>query len=410
MRKNVIVGQSGGASAVFNATLAGVYHMADDLQTNVYGMMNGLQGLLEDKIVNLGDYIRNQYDLEVLRNTPGAFLGSCRYTLPDYNEQPEVYNRIFDVLRKHDISSFYYIGGLESLKTLNKLCTYAKIIGCDDIRFIGIPKTIDNDIPLTDHTPGFASAAKYVATSVKELIRDSSIYGRDFVTVVEVMGRDTGWLTAATTLCKGSDCSGPDLVYLPEKVFDPEKALEDIARVRKNKKSVIVCIGEGCKLADGRYLCDVDESNSFTEDASGKRLLTGASRVFARMIHDRFNCRVRAVEFSALQRSACHMASKTDNDEAFTIGENAVKASNLKHTGEIVIINRVSNDPYQIRISVKDIKGVFNESKSVPTEWILDDNSGMTKEFEQYARPLIQGSVVTHYKDGLPLHMPLISM
>ena len=410
MKRNVIVGQSGGASAVFNATLAGVYHMADDLQTNVYGMLNGLQGLLDEKIINLGDYIRNQYDLEVLRNTPGAFLGSCRYNLPDFEEKSEVYNRIFDILRKYDISSFFYIGGLESLRTLNKLCTYARIIGCDDIRFIGIPKTIDNDIPLTDHTPGFASAAKYVATSVKELIRDSSIHGREFVTVVEVMGRDTGWLTAATTLCKGPDCTGPDLIYLPEKVFDPEKALEEIAKVRETKKSVVVCIGEGCKLPDGRYLCDTDECNSYTEDADGKRLLTGASRVFAQMIHDRFNCRVRAVEFSALQRSACHMASKTDNDEAFTIGENAVKAANLKYSSEVVIINRISNDPYQTRITVRDIRGVTDNPKTVPVEWILEDNSGMTAEFEEYARPLIQGSVVTHYRDGLPLHMPLIDM
>ncbi|MGI5888333.1 MAG: diphosphate--fructose-6-phosphate 1-phosphotransferase [Oscillospiraceae bacterium] len=409
MKRNVIVGQAGGPCAVFNAILAGVFHMADDSQTTVLGMMNGLQGLLQERIVNLSDTIRTQYDLEVLRTTPSAYLGSCRYMLPDAEKDHSSYDRIFDILRKNNISCFYYIGGREALVSIDQLSTYGRMIGCDDIKIIGIPKTIDNNIKMTDHAPGFGSAAKYVATSVKELIRDNMVNNTDIVTVVEIMGRETGWLTAASTLCKGDDCPGPDFIYLPEVPMDPDEAIAQIKEVKERKHSVLVCIGEGVRLKDGKYLCDEAMDYPMT-DIFGRKMLTGSARALAKRIHEQLGCRTRAVEFSALQRSASHMSSKTDNDEAFMIGENAVKASNDRHTSEMIYFTRESNSPYMVSTHLCDVRDITTDPMTVPLSWVKKDNTGMTKKFEEYARPLIMGEIQVHYENGLPVHVPYINI
>lgn len=406
MKGNVIVGQSGGPTAAINSSLAGVYRTAKDRgSAKVYGMLHGIQGLLQERYIDLSEYITNELDAELLKRTPAAFLGSCRFKLPEIHEDREVYDKIFDILNKLNIEAFIYIGGNDSMDTIKKLSDYAIITG-HPTRFIGCPKTIDNDLALTDHTPGYGSAAKYIGTSVKEIIRDSFCleYEKGLVSIVEIMGRNAGWLTGAAALAKGEDCSGPDLIYLPELPFDIEAFGSKVKELLAKKSSVVVAISEGIRLADGRYVCELGQSIDFV-DAFGHKQLSGTANYLASYIAGEIGCKTRAIELSSLQRSASHCASRVDILEAYQVGGAAVKAADEGDSGKMVVLQRLSDDPYQSGTEVKDVHKIANDEKLVPREWVTEDGSYVTDEFVNYVRPLIQGDVSPVMVDGIPRHL-----
>ncbi|MEG0833560.1 MAG: 6-phosphofructokinase [Oscillospiraceae bacterium] len=408
MNGNAIVGQSGGPTSVINSSLAGVFKTAKDLGVKtVYGMRNGIQGLLAERYVKLEDYIHNDVDLELLKRTPSAFLGSCRYKLPKIEGNEATYDKLFKILDELGIKFFFYIGGNDSMDTIATLSCYAVTIG-SDIKFMGVPKTIDNDLPVTDHTPGYGSAAKYVATAVKELIRDNKVNDMDIVTVIEVMGRDAGWLTGATALSAGPDCPGPDLIYMPELSFDVDKFVARVSQIMKERRSVVVAVSEGIKLEDGRYVCEYTDNAGRTTDSFGHKQLTGTARVLAEVIKIKLGCKVRAVEFSSLQRCAAHIQSETDVSEAFSVGAAAVRAASEGETGKVAIIERVAHKPYQSTMGICDVKLIANQKKDVPRDWINKAGDHVTKDFVDYVRPLILGEVSPIIVDGIPRHIDYI--
>ena len=406
MKGIVIVGQSGGPTAAINSSLAGVYRTAMDRGAKkVYGMLHGIQGLMDEKYVDLSEHIRNDLDVELLKRTPAAYLGSCRYKLPEIHEDPEIYEKIFGILEKLEIESFIYIGGNDSMDTIKKLSDYAIVKGYKT-KFIGVPKTIDNDLALTDHTPGYGSAAKYIGTSTKEIIRDSNAleYGKGLVTVIEIMGRNAGWLTGSSALAKGEDCEGPDLIYLPELPFDVDKFVEKVRGLLETKQSVVVAVSEGIRLADGRYVCELTDGVDYV-DAFGHKQLSGTANYLACRIANEIGCKTRGIELSTLQRAASHLVSRIDIIEAFQVGGAAVKAADEGDTGEMVILKRISDDPYQCTTSLQNVHKVSNVEKVVPREWINEDGTYVTEEFLDYVRPLIQGDVPPIMVDGIPRHL-----
>ncbi len=406
MKGNVIVGQSGGPTAAINSSLAGVYRTAKDRgAVKVYGMLHGIQGLLQERYIDLSEYITNELDAELLKRTPAAFLGSCRYKLPEIHQDREVYEKIFGILDKLNIEAFIYIGGNDSMDTIKKLSDYAIVTG-HPTRFIGCPKTIDNDLALTDHTPGYGSAAKYIGTSVKEIIRDSFCleYEKGLVSIVEIMGRNAGWLTGSAALAKGEDCSGPDLIYLPELPFDIESFGAKVKELLSKKPSVVVAVSEGIRLADGRYVCELGQSIDFV-DAFGHKQLSGTANYLASYIAGEVGCKTRSIELSSLQRSASHCASRVDILEAYQVGGAAVKAADEGDSGKMVVLKRLSDDPYQSGTEVKDVHKIANDEKLVPREWVNEDGSYVTDEFVSYVRPLIQGDVSPVMVDGIPRHL-----
>lgn len=408
MKGNVIVGQSGGPTAVINSSLAGVFKTAIDRGFNkVYGMRYGIQGLLDEKYVDLSDYIKNELDIEILKRTPSAFLGTCRYKLPAIHENQEIYVKIFEILDKLNIECFIYIGGNDSMDTIKKLSDYALLTGKTQ-RFVGVPKTIDNDLALTDHTPGYGSAAKYIATSIKEVIRDGNgfSYKKQLVTVIEIMGRNAGWLTGAAALAKGEDCEGVDLIYLPEVAFDPEAFLAKVRQLLDKKNTVFVAISEGIRMQDGTYVSEAGGGSDYV-DAFGHKQLTGSATYLANLISREIGCKTRSVEFSSLQRSASHLASRVDINEAFMVGGAAVKAADEGDSGKMVVIDRVSDDPYQSATGVYDVHKIANGEKLVPRNWINEDGTNVTEDFVDYVRPLIQGDYPCMMVGGLPRHLYL---
>lgn len=406
MKGNVIVGQSGGPTAAINSSLAGVYRTAKDRGAKkVYGMLHGIQGLLEEKYIDLSEHITNELDAELLKRTPAAYLGSCRYKLPEIHEDREVYEKIFAILEKLEIEAFIYIGGNDSMDTIKKLSDYAIVTGFKT-RFIGCPKTIDNDLALTDHTPGYGSAAKYIGTSIKEIIRDSFCleYSKGLVTIVEIMGRNAGWLTGAAALAKGEDCAGPDMIYLPELTFDLDNFMERIKDLLAKKTSVVVAVSEGIHLADGRYVCELGTSVDFV-DAFGHKQLTGTAAYLANYVAHEIGCKTRAIELSTLQRSASHCASRVDILEAYQVGGAAVKAADEGDNGKMVVLKRLSDDPYQCSTEVKDVHKIANDEKLVPREWVNEEGTYVTDEFVTYVKPLIKGDVSPVMVDGIPRHL-----
>ena len=406
MKGNVIVGQSGGPTSAINSSLAGVYRTAIDRGAKkVYGMRHGIQGLLEEKYIDLSEHIRNELDEELLKRTPAAYLGSCRYKLPEIHENPEIFEKIFGILDKLEIECFIYIGGNDSMDTIKKLSDYAIVTGFPT-RFVGCPGTIDNDLALTDHTPGYGSAAKYIGTSTKEIIRDSNAleYGKGLVTVIEIMGRNAGWLTGAAALSKGEDCEGPDLIYLPELAFDVEKFVEKVKGLLEKKQSVVVAVSEGIRLADGRYVCELTDGVDYV-DAFGHKQLSGTANYLACRIANELGCKARGIELSTLQRAASHLVSRIDIIEAYQVGGAAVKAADEGDTGEMVILERISDDPYQCTTSLRNVHKVSNVEKVVPRKWINEDGDYVTEEFLNYVKPLIQGDVPPIMVDGIPRHL-----
>ena len=408
MYGNVIVGQSGGPTAVINSSLAGVFRTAIDRGAKkVYGMRYGIQGLLDEMYVDLSDYIKNELDIEILKRTPSAFLGTCRYKLPAIHENQDIYVKIFEILNKLNIECFIYIGGNDSMDTIKKLSDYAILTGQTQ-KFVGVPKTIDNDLALTDHTPGYGSAAKYIATSTKEIIRDGNgfSYKKQLVTIIEIMGRNAGWLTGAAALAKGEECEGVDLIYLPEVPFDTEAFITKINELLKKKSTVFVAISEGIRLKDGTYVSEAGGGSDYV-DAFGHKQLTGSATYLANLINHEIGCKTRAVEFSSLQRSASHLASRVDINEAFMVGGAAVKAADEGDSGKMVVIDRVSDDPYQSATGVYDVHKIANGEKLVPRNWINEDGTYVTEDFIDYVRPLIQGDYPCVMVNGLPRHLYL---
>lgn len=403
---NVIVGQSGGPTAVINSSLAGVYKTAKDRGAKkVYGMLHGIQGLLEEKVVDLSEHIRSDLDIDLLKRTPSSYLGSCRFKLPEIKGNTEVYDRIFRILEKLEIEYFLYIGGNDSMDTIKKLSDYA-ILNSSNIRFMGVPKTIDNDLAVTDHTPGFGSAAKYIASITKEIIRDGLVYDQQNVTLIEIMGRNAGWLTGAAALAKCEDCEGPDMIFLPELIFDVEEFMKKVATLHKQKKSVVIAVSEGVKVADGRYVCELTDNIDYV-DAFGHRQLTGTARYLAEKISREVGCKTRAIEFNSLQRCASHIVGRVDITEAYQVGGAAVKAAFEGETGKMIILKRISDDPYLCITDIYDVHKIANVEKTVPREWISESGDYVTQEFIGYVRPLIQAELTPMMVDGLPRHLRL---
>ena len=403
---NVIVGQSGGPTAVINSSLAGVYKTARDRGAKkVYGMLHGIQGLLEEKVVDLSEHIRSDLDIDLLKRTPSSYLGSCRFKLPEIKGNTEVYDRIFRILEKLEIEYFLYIGGNDSMDTIKKLSDYA-ILNSSHIRFMGVPKTIDNDLAVTDHTPGFGSAAKYIASITKEIIRDGLVYDQQNVTLIEIMGRNAGWLTGAAALAKCEDCEGPDMIFLPELIFDVEEFMKKVATLHKQKKSVVIAVSEGVKVADGRYVCELTDNIDYV-DAFGHRQLTGTARYLAEKISREVGCKTRAIEFNSLQRCASHIVGRVDITEAYQVGGAAVKAAFEGETGKMIILKRISDDPYLCITDIYDVHKIANVEKTVPREWISESGDYVTPEFIGYVRPLIQAELTPMMVDGLPRHLRL---
>ena len=407
MAHNIIVGQSGGPTSEINSSLAGVFATAKELGAGkIYGMRNGIEGLLEERYIDMTEYIKNSMDVEILKRTPSSFLGSCRFKLPTAEKSPETYEKIIAVLRKLDIQHFFYIGGNDSMDTIKQLSEYAKAKNITDITFMGVPKTLDNDLAVTDHTPGYGSAAKYIASTMKEIIRDALVQPIKIVNIIEIMGRNAGWLTAASALAKGDDCEGVDLIYLPETVFDINKFVAKVQEIQKTKKQIVVAVSEGVKTADGKYVCESASSNMLV-DSFGHKQLSGTASALANVISNEIGCKTRAIEFSTIQRCASHIASLTDVNEAFIVGGIAVKAAFDGETGKVGIFQRLSNKPYLMGTSIYDVNAIANVEKTVPQEWIINDGTGVSQEALDYMRPLIQGEIYPYMVDGLPRHIKL---
>jgi len=406
--KNAIVGQSGGPTSVINSSLAGVFEAAKNRGAeHVYGMCNGIQGFLEGRYMDMTAVFKKTMDIELLKRTPSSYLGSCRYKLPalDAEGAKEIYDDIMRRLEELNIGYFFYIGGNDSMDTIDKLAKYGKLIG-SDIRFIGVPKTIDNDLTVTDHTPGYGSAAKYIGVVMKEIIRDATVYGTKYVTIVEIMGRNAGWLTAAAALAKDNDCEGVDMICLPEVPFNVDRFVEKVRKMQEKKSSIVIAVSEGVKLEDGRYVCELSD-DVHAVDAFGHKALTGTARFLANTVARAIDTKTRCIELSTLQRCAGHLTSRTDITEAYQVGGAAVKAAFEGHTGEMVALKRISNAPYQCTTELHPISEIANLEKKVPLEWVNEDHTQMKQEFIDYAFPLIQAELTPIFVGGLPQHIYL---
>lgn len=395
-----IFGQSGGPTSVINASAAGVIQEAlkQENITAVYGMAHGIKGLLNEMFYDMSK--EDTYELDLLKTTPSSALGSVRYKLKSFEEDETDYKRILEVFKKYDIRYFFYNGGNDSMDTCNKVSKYLQKVGYE-CRVMGVPKTIDNDLWGTDHCPGYGSAAKYIATSTMEVYHDARVYDTGMITVLEVMGRNAGWLTAATALAahKGN---GPDLIYLPELPFDMDKFLEDVVRIYKANGKVIVAVSEGIKDKDGKYISEYGSDMAKTKDSFGHSQLGGLAATLANIVKEKTGAKVRGIEFSLLQRCAAHVGSLNDVNEAYLAGQMAVKYAIEGVTDKMVAFEREEGSEYKCNIKLLNLTDVANTEKKIPREWINAEGNGMTEEYVKYALPLIQGDSRPPLEDGLP--------
>lgn len=401
-----IFGQSGGPTAVINASAYGVIRTALDSEyiTNVYGAAYGIQGVLKDELYDMGE--EEDYELKLLLNTPSSELGSCRYKMADPDIDDSDYKRVLEIFKKYDVRYFFYNGGNDSMDTCNKISRYMEKVGYD-CRVIGVPKTIDNDLFGTDHCPGFGSAAKFIATSCMEIGKDTDVYNTDMVTVVEIMGRHAGWLTASAALATeyGNGC-GPDLIYLPERDFDLDQFTEDVLKIMKQKRNVLVAVSEGLHYADGSF---VSEAKTSGTDGFGHAQLGGLAVKLASYLKERLGLKkVRGIELSLLQRSASHIASLIDVEEAFTVGKTAVEAAVSGASGQMVALERDDScGLYSCKPVLLSLSSVANYEKKVPLDWITKDGNYVTNEFINYVLPLIQGEPKIPRSNSLPRYARL---
>lgn len=401
-QSNCLVAQSGGPTTAINASLAGVIsQISKSEQYNTcYGAINGILGILNENYLNLTEMIPDEDTLHKLMHSPAMYLGSCRHKLPNYKDDDSPYVFIFNQFSKLNIKAFFYIGGNDSMDTVLKLSDYGKKIN-SDVRIIGIPKTIDNDLCCTDHTPGYGSAAKYIASTLLEIAHDTFIYAVKSVTIVEIMGRDAGWLTAASALARNEYNTAPHFIYLPEVAFDKENFLNDIRNALKEKDNVIVAVSEGIQDASGNYIA----ASVAAVDQFGHQQLSGAGKALEFIVKEEIGVKVRSVEINVLQRCAAHIASLIDLNESFNQGAHGVKLAASGITASMVCLNRKSNQPYSVEYSHAEIANIANEAKSVPVEWINSEGNDVTSELVDYIRPLIQGQVDVKYENGLPVYM-----
>ena len=400
---NAVIGQSGGPTCAINATLAGVIRgcLAANGIDKIYGMRNGVEGLLREDFIDINSYFSGPRDksLELLAATPGCALGSCRKKVTENDIES-----ILAILEKYEIRYFFYIGGNDSMDAVAKLSAYADAHPeCYSVNFIGVPKTIDNDLVLTDHTPGFGSAAKYIAVSMQEIMRDVAVYTTKAVTIVEIMGRDSGWLTAASALTSHLCGIGPDLIYLPEVPFDNAEFIESVKSKLEENNFVVVAVSEGIKDKDGAYAAEA-AMNGVT-DTFGHKYLSGTGKYLENLVRSEIGCKVRSVELNILQRCASHVASKTDIEESLKIGDSAVRHAVMGETGKMAVLRRSSgNDGYSCDVGVDDVRDIANKIKKVPKTFIDIENHTVTDKCIEYILPLIQGEYPSQYEDGLPVH------
>ena len=399
---NIAVAQSGGPTCAINASLVGVVRQC--FKTTeidaIFGSINGIEGIINDDLVDLKTVIKTNEDMELLCLTPSTVLGSCRYKLPPVEKDESVYETILHCFEKHRIGIFIYIGGNDSMDTVMKLSEYLKAKG-SDIRVMGVPKTIDNDLTCTDHTPGFGSAAKYVATSVQEIIRDSSVYSVESVTIVEIMGRHAGWLAGSTCVLRANGEIAPHLIYLPEAEFSRKRFLEDVRREMAKHKAVIVAVSEGVELAsedaDGSY-------QSGVTDNFGHKYLSGIGKCLENIVRSEIGCKVRSIELNVMQRCSSHICSKTDIDEAMAIGAAGLSAALEGETGKVMIFRRISDMPYTVTIESVSADKIANKEKKLPAEWLNPRQNNVRDEAIKYFLPLIQGEVNVKMRNGIPVH------
>lgn len=401
--KNCIVAQSGGPTVAINASLAGIISKAIESKEfdTVYGSVNGILGILNDNLINFDEVIKENPDtLQTLKLSPAMYLGSCRYKLPNYTEDKTPYDIIFKKFEELNIGAFFYIGGNDSMDTVHKLSQYAKEIN-SDVKVLGVPKTIDNDLCVTDHTPGFGSAAKYVATSLLEIAHDTYIYNVKSVTIVEIMGRDAGWLTASSVLARNEYSDAPHLIYLPEVAFSQEEFVSDVKDLLTKKNNIIVAVSEGIRDKDGNYIT----ASSSTKDQFGHSQLSGVGKYLEYLIKDKLSVKVRSIELNVLQRCSSHLASLTDINEAFHLGEQSISYALEGHTGAMLVLKRNPGQEYSVSYELADIAGIANKAKFVPSEWITERGNDVTKEMIDYLQPLIIGEPELQYSNGLPIYM-----
>ena len=407
MKKNLLVAQSGGPTAAINATLAGVIKQAikEEQIDQVYGACYGIQGVLEQKFVNLTEKVDTEEKLEKLKRTPAAALGSCRFKLNDIKEDDSQYQEIVDILHKMNIGYFVYIGGNDSMDTVAKLSAYWKEKGVEDIKVIGGPKTIDNDLCGIDHCPGFGSAAKYISTVFCELEQEITVYEPKNVIIVEMMGRHAGWLTAAAALAEGKNGNVPYLVYLEEKPFSLDRFIDDVKEKLATTNAVLVAVSEGVHDTEGRFLCEQEGSREL--DVFGHTKLSGTGKILEEAVRAKIGCKVRSIELNLLQRCAGHILSKTDIEESGNLGANAVKLAVAGESGLMSSLTRVSDAPYTVEYSGVDIREVANKEKKIPVEWINEAGNGVKEELITYLTPLVQGEVSSIYENGMPSYLLL---
>ncbi len=411
---NAVVGQSGGPTAAINATLAGVIRGVLDCIAeggeigHLFGMRNGVEGLLREDLVLLDELFAPEADgedpaLDALTLTPAAALGSCRKKLPAAGAADEdaVMGKLFGIFEKYNIRYFFYIGGNDSMDTVAKVSAYAEKVGYA-IRVMGVPKTIDNDLVGTDHTPGFGSAAKYIAVTVQEILRDTAVYTVPAVTIVEIMGRDAGWLTAAASLGRLVSGQEPDLVYLPERAFSYEDFFADLRVALARHPNVVVAVSEGIELSDGTLVGASAQSGAV--DAFGHKYLAGTAKALEQAVKAELGCKVRAVELNLPQRCAGHLVSATDIEESLAIGEAAVRFAREGISRQMIVLTRLSTAPYTYEIGHEDIFKIANQTRVVPDEFINEAGNGVTDACVEYLLPLIKGERYPVYRDGLPCH------
>ena len=405
--KNMLVAQSGGPSAAINATITGVIDagIASDQVGHVYGARNGIKGVLNENFVNLDEVCDTKEKRDLLSVTPAAALGSCRWKLKDPKENAEEFEEILRILRKNNIGYFVYTGGNDSMDTVYKLSIYCKENNIDDIKVMGAPKTIDNDLGETDHCPGFGSAAKFIATAFTEIACDCFVYDVPSVTIVEVMGRNAGWLTASSALARTEERRVPQLIYLCEKVFDEEKFIEDVNKALEKENNIIVAVSEGVKDATGHYVGE--ETKSGKEDAFGHKYLSGIGKYLEGLVGNRIGCKVRSVELNILQRCAGYMLSETDIIESRNLGAFAAVSAIRGESGKMSALKRICDDPYQVEIELADLSKIANFEKKVPMEWINEEGNDIKDDLLTYLKPLIQGEVQIPYENGVPRHFIL---
>ena len=405
--RNLLVAQSGGPTSAINATIAGVImeaHASDQVDT-IYGAVNGIKGVLEERFVNLSEKVPGEDELEILCQTPAAALGSCRVKLKNPAEDDSQFQEVIRIFRKHEIMYFIYAGGNDSMDTVDKLAAYCKEHKIEDIHVMGAPKTIDNDLVGTDHCPGFGSAAKYIATTFSELERDCHVYDTKAVTIVEVMGRNAGWLTAASALARNNGAAGPSLIYLCEPAFSVESFLDDVKKKLEQQDSVLVAISEGIKDKNGVYISEQVQSGAV--DNFGHSYIAGSARVLEDIVRREIGCKVRSIELNLMQRCASHIASKTDIQESKMLGMTACRCALQGKSGLMASVERLSSYPYQVRYTAIPVCEVSNQEKKVPGDYINEAGNDVTEKMMEYLKPLIHGETEVIYENGIPKHLYL---